>query len=434
MPRALRPCLDQVGDRRFPGAGQAGEPQHGRPMVHELRPLGLAHGQMLQVHVGGAAQCEIDHAGGDRLVGEAIDQNERAGLAVLGVRIERQRPRNGHVANADLVELERLRGKLRQGVDVEPVVEIGNGCRHGRVIDLHQIGAPGQQLVVGHPDQVSGELVGDLRTVAHGRQHVATRDIDLVGERDGDRISRLGTVEFAAGTDDRPDLRTPPGGERGNLVAGPGAAADDRAGKTAEIEVRPVDPLDRHAERTPGAIVSGVDGFQMFEQMTPGIPRRATAARADVVAVAGGDRDGLDVLEAKWRGKVQEAVRDPVENGAVEADQIDLVHRQDGVANAQEADDDGVTPRLGEKALARIDQKHCQFGRGRAGRHVAGILLVARGVGDNERPPSGREISIGDVDGDALFALGFQPVEQQGKIDLRSAGAVFPESRSSAAR
>ena len=183
--------------------------------------------------------------------------------------------------------------------------------------------------------------------------------------------------------------------------------------------------MDRHAERARGAIVSGVDGFQMLEQMTAGIPRRATAARADVVAVAGGDRDGLDVLEAEWRGKVQEAVGDPLENGAVEFDQIDLVHRQDGVANAQQADDDGVTPRLGEKALARIDQKHRQFGRGRAGRHVAGILLVARGVGDNERPPSGREIAIGDVDGDALFALGLQPIEQQGKIDLRSAGAVF---------
>ncbi len=165
-------------------------------MMHELRPLGLAHGEMLQVHIGRAAQRKIDHAGGDRLVGEAIDQNERAGLAALGVRIERQRPRNGHVADADLVELERLRGELRQGFDVDPVVQIGHGCRHGGVIDLHQVGAPGQQLVVGHPDQVGGELVGDLRTVAHGCQHVAARDIDLVGKRDGDRISGLGALEL----------------------------------------------------------------------------------------------------------------------------------------------------------------------------------------------------------------------------------------------
>ena len=87
-------------------------------MVHELRSFGLAHGQVLQVHVGRTAQRKIDHVGGDRLVGEAIDQNERAGLSAFGVRIERQRPRNGHVADADLVELERLRSELRQGVDV----------------------------------------------------------------------------------------------------------------------------------------------------------------------------------------------------------------------------------------------------------------------------------------------------------------------------
>ena len=69
------------------------------------------------------------------------------------------------------------------------MVEIGNGCRQGGAIDLHQVGASGQQFVVGHPHQVSSELVGDLRTVAHGCQHVAARDIDLVGKRDGDGIS-----------------------------------------------------------------------------------------------------------------------------------------------------------------------------------------------------------------------------------------------------
>ena len=33
----------------------------------------------------------------------------------------------------------------------------------------------------------------------------------------------------------------------------------------AIVLVRGARRLDRHAERTPGAIVSGVDGFQMFE-------------------------------------------------------------------------------------------------------------------------------------------------------------------------
>ena len=42
---------------------------------------------------------------------------------------------------------------------------------------------------------------------------------------------------------------------------------------------------------------------------------------------------------------------------------------------------------------------------GGAGRHVAGVLLVARRVGDDEGALLGREIAVGDVDG-ALLALG----------------------------
>jgi len=62
-------------------------------------------------------------------------------------------------------------------------------------------------------------------------------------------------------------------------------------------------------------------------------------------------------------------------------------------------------------------------------------LLVARGVGDNERAPSGREISIGDVDGDALFALGLQPIEQSREKSISGPLVPYlPESRSSAAR
>ncbi len=80
---------------------------------------------------------------------------------------------------------------------------------------------------------------------------------------------------------------------------------------------------------------------------------------------------------------------------------------------------------LAEQTLARVHQQHGELGVGCAGRHIAGILLVARRIGDDEGAPRRREIAIGDVDGDALLALGFQAVEQQGEIDVRSVGAVF---------
>ena len=79
-----------------------------------------------------------------------------------------------------------------------------------------------------------------------------------------------------------------------------------------------------------------------------------------------------------------------------------------------------VAAGLRQQALARVDQHDREFGVGGAGRHVAGILLVAGRVGDDEGAPRGREIAIGDVDGDALLALGLEPVDQQREVDLRS--------------
>ena len=80
---------------------------------------------------------------------------------------------------------------------------------------------------------------------------------------------------------------------------------------------------------------------------------------------------------------------------------------------------------LGQHALARVDQDDGEIGIGGAGRHVAGILLMARRVGDDEFALVGGEEAIGHVDGDALLALGLQPVHQQREIDIVAGGAEF---------
>ena len=130
-------------------------------------------------------------------------------------------------------------------------------------------------MFIRHPDQVGRELVGNLRTVAQRRKHVAARNVDFVGKRDGDRISGLRGIEIAAGADDRLDLGRLPGRENRDFVARSGAAADNRPGKAAEIGVGPIDPLHRHPERLAGAVVLDVDRFEIVEQMRPGIPGRA---------------------------------------------------------------------------------------------------------------------------------------------------------------
>ena len=84
----------------------------------------------------------------------------------------------------------------------------------------------------------------------------------------------------------------------------------------------------------------------------------------------------------------------------------------------------GMAPGLRQHALARIDQQHREVGGRRAGHHVAGILLMAGRVGDDELASRAREEAIGDVDRDALLALRREPVDEQREIDLRPLRAV----------
>ncbi len=73
---------------------------------------------------------------------------------------------------------------------------------------------------------------------------------------------------------------------------------------------------------------------------------------------------------------------------------------------------------------ARIDQHQRQVGGGGAGDHVARVLLVARRVGDDELAPGGLEVAVGDVDRDALLALGAQAVGEQGEVHVAVAVAL----------
>ena len=93
--------------------------------------------------------------------------------------------------------------------------------------------------------------------------------------------------------------------------------------------------------------------------------------------------------------------------------------------DAEQRDDERMPPRLLQDALARIDEDHREVGIGGAGRHVAGVLLVAGRVGNDELASFGGEEAVGDIDGDALFALGLQPVDKQGEVERLALGAVF---------
>ena len=148
------------------------------------------------------------------------------------------------------------------------------------------------------------------------------------------------------------------------------------------------------------------------------------AGENNVVAGKRRDRQVIDVGQIELRGEVPIFGGDALEHRLVVADQVHLVHRKHDAADAEQPNDVTVAPRLGEDSLARVHQHHREIGSGCAGGHVAGVLLVAGGVGDDELAPFGGEIPVRHVDGDPLLALRLQAIEEKGEIGhaVRRAG------------
>ncbi len=113
-----------------------------------------------------------------------------------------------------------------------------------------------------------------------------------------------------------------------------------------------------------------------------------------------------------------------MEPGLVEVDEVHLVDGEDDVRDPEERGDEGVPPRLLDDALARVDE-HDRDVRGRGARdHVARVLDVAGRVGELEAAARRDEGAVGDVDRDALLALGAQAVGEEREVDVAVAAAL----------
>ena len=99
-------------------------------------------------------------------------------------------------------------------------------------------------------------------------------------------------------------------------------------------------------------------------------------------------------------------------------DEVHLVDRDDKVLDTQQIGDEAVTLGLLDHTLARIDQNDGEVCCRGTSHHVAGVLNVARSIGDDEFALWRSEVAIGDIDGDALFALGLETISQQGEVDV----------------
>jgi len=84
--------------------------------------------------------------------------------------------------------------------------------------------------------------------------------------------------------------------------------------------------------------------------------------------------------------------------------------------------DEGVPPGSGPRTPLRTSTRITARVAVRTTRsaHVARVYShVPRRVGDDELAPRGREVAVGDVDRDALLALGGEAVEQQREVEVR---------------
>ena len=127
------------------------------------------------------------------------------------------------------------------------------------------------------------------------------------------------------------------------------------------------------------------------------------------------------------RAEGAEVAHDRVEGLLGVVDEVHLVDRDDEVRDAEQRGDERVAARLLDHAVARVDEHDGQVGGRGAGDHVARVLHVAGRVGQDERAPRGGEVAVGDVDRDALLALGAQAVGQARQVELAVAPAQVVE-------
>ena len=206
-----------------------------------------------------------------------------------------------------------------------------------------------------------------------------------------------------------------------DLVAGPEHAARDLARVAAVVVVLVAHRPDHVLHREPGvdqvAVGADVDVLEVMQQRRALVPRRVRRVLDDVVAVQRRDRDEREVVDVELGRELGELLRRSRRSAASSKStrSILLTHSTRCLTCSSDAitawrRDCSSTPlraSISTSARSAVDAP---------GDHVARVLHVARGVGDDELALRRREVAVRDVDRDALLALGSQPVGEQREV------------------
>jgi hypothetical protein len=162
-----------------------------------------------------------------------------------------------------------------------------------------------------------GELADAFRRITRVGKDIATGNVDLAVERQGDGVSLGCTSERTVEAD---DLFDPRGAARAcdqHLIDRRNRTGNNRARETAELAIRAVDPLDRKTERP--LVASHLDRAEMLEQGRPLVPRHMCRPCRNIVAQSRRERDDADQGVAETGGKGRELRRDFLEAVLVES-------------------------------------------------------------------------------------------------------------------
>ena len=155
--------------------------------------------------------------------------------------------------------------------------------------------------------------------------------------------------------------------------------------------------------------------LEYLEQGRAIVPAKIFAAIDDHVARERRDRHEAHTSNGAPLRKTEKVGDDSRKGFRAIADEIHFVDCDHDVRDAKKRSKRRVPSGLRHDTLTRIDQQDRKL-RGAGGSyHVARVLLVARRIGDDEFAQGRREVC--DVDRDALFALGDEPIGQQREIE-----------------
>ncbi len=266
----------------------------------------------------------------------------------------------------------------------------------------------------------------------HRQQPVAARHIELAVEHDAGAVTRSHGLRLAhvvehlghgggltAGhhLDRLPDLNV-----AGGDAAPEHAAALAGVGRVAEF----FNPLQRESKRQAGLRGGDRQSLQDFQQ-------RGAVVAAPMGLLAGvyhipslQRRNGRDRRDRDVRlaGKLPQRSADVHERECAVGHGVEFVDRKHHGGHAQQLEQQRMAAGLRQQfqtrglpvQLGRVHQHHGGVGGRGGGHHVAGVLLVAGRVADDELAGFGVEVAVSHVDGDALLALGRQTVGQQRQI------------------